>query len=115
MDPRRTGVAADGRDVLHNALGCLGLARTALARDNHALVLLVRKHVVVRTLGDRIHMRRHLEAVLAAVRRQHLIRVDAKIAEWIHRYEHITNVRVDLAIVEALMQVVIDGFVCDLR
>ena len=60
-------------------------------------------------------MWRHLQAVLAAVRTQDVVRVYSQIAKWIHGNEHVTDVGVNFGIREPHLQVAIDGFVRDLR
>lgn len=71
--------ARDGSDVLHDPLRRLGLPRTGLSRDDHALVLLLGGHLVVSRLGNGEDVGRHLEPVLASVRLQRLLGVDAEV------------------------------------
>lgn len=59
--------ARDRGDILHDPLRRLGLARARLPRDDHALILMVRVHVVVCALRDREDMWRYLQPVLALV------------------------------------------------
>ena len=80
------------RNVLHDPLSRLRLARSTLARDDDALVVLVRDHVVVGALGDRVDVRSDFEAVLAAVRVEDFVGVDGEEAEGVDGDEDVPDV-----------------------
>ena len=75
--------------------GRTGLAGTRLARDDDALLLLVRLDVVVGVLGDRVNVRRELDPLLAAVLVDVLGSVDAGVAERVDRDQHLADVGVN--------------------
>jgi hypothetical protein len=59
-------------------------------------------------------MGRDFEPVPAAIRVENLVCVNSQVSEGIDGDEHMANVGVDLAVLEALLQVVVDGLVGDL-
>jgi len=58
-------------------------------------------------------MGRDLQPVLALVAVQYLVGVYTQITEWIDRHQHVSNICVNVAIFETLLEVVVDGLVGD--
>lgn len=105
------GTTRDVRNILHYALCSLCLAGARLTRDDYALVFGVRFHVVVRGLGDGKNVWRHFQTVLPPVTVKHCVGVYAQVLEGIDRDQHMANVGVYLGILEALLQVIVNGLV----
>ena len=81
-------LAADGRQELEYELGALGLAGARLARDDHALVVLVAAHVVVGVVADGEYVRRQLADLLVAILLDLLARVDRQDLIRIHCHQY---------------------------
>lgn len=64
----RSSATTNSCDVLHDAFSRFRLSRTGFATDDHALIILVRNHVVVGALCYRVDVRRHLQTILSPVR-----------------------------------------------
>ncbi|KAI7326925.1 hypothetical protein KC326_g24 [Hortaea werneckii] len=67
----------------------------------------------VRALSNGEHMRRHFQPVLPSIAVEHFVRVDSKVLERINRDQHMANVGVNLAVFEALFEVVVNGLIAD--
>ena len=52
-----------------------------------------------------------LEPIPSPIRVHHLVGVDAQISKRVDGHEHVADVGVDLAMLETLLQVVVDSFV----
>eukprot|EP00968_Pinguiococcus_pyrenoidosus_P012259 scaffold1070_cov245-Pinguiococcus_pyrenoidosus.AAC.13 len=118
---------ADDRQVPHDELGGLGLARAGLAGDQHGLVHLGGQdlvqddvhHGAVRVVRHGKHVRAHLLRQIGhplaaqqpgvVVRPERLIVVERQLAERVHGEQHGARERVDLPRLEALAQRVEDG------
>lgn len=92
LNPLNALSTRNSSDILHDPLGRLRLSRARLSGNDDALVVLVGDHVVVGALGDGVDVRRHLEAVLAAVGVEDFVRVDGEQAEGVDGDEDMADV-----------------------
>ena len=103
------------RQVMQQQVCALRLTGARLARDNDALVHVIGEHLVVRGVGDREYVRRQLAQPSILVQLHVLWVVDRVEPERVDGDQYRADVRVDVALLEAPLQVIQERVLIEIR
>ena len=100
---------------MQQQVGALRLTGSRLARDHDALVHVIGEHLVVGGVGDREYVRRQLAEPSILVQLHVLGVVDRVEPERVDGDQYRADVRVDVALLEAPLQVIQERVLIEIR